>query len=83
MTPIERVHKAPRMGKRHRFPIVEFLVDERVARAIIPDAVDGSDFMDRIGLDAVSRSSELGTVRENPDGFRGSCCPVQTASTAR
>ncbi|MCX6376547.1 MAG: hypothetical protein NTU88_11035 [Armatimonadetes bacterium] len=68
MNSVERVHAALRLEQPDRVPVVEFLVDEKVARAIMPDMLDIYDFMDRIGLDAVGCGARFDKVRENPDG---------------
>ena len=53
MNSVERVHAALRLEQPHRVPVAEFIIDEKVARAIMPDMADIYDFMDRSGLDAV------------------------------
>jgi len=68
MNSVERVHAALRLEQPDRVPVVEFLVDERIARAIMPDMLDIYDFMDRIGLDAVGCGARFDKVGENPDG---------------
>jgi len=68
MNSAERVHAALRLEQPDRVPVVEFLIDEKVARAIMPDMRDIYDFMDRIGLDAVGCGARVETVKQNPDG---------------
>jgi len=68
MNSVERVHAALRLEQPDRVPIVEFIIDEGVARAIIPDILDSQDFMDRMGMDAVGCGAFFQTVREEPDG---------------
>lgn len=68
MTSAERVHAALRLEQPDRVPVVEFLVDEKVARALAPDMRDIYDFMDRIGLDAVGCGARFERTREYPDG---------------
>ncbi|HET6454830.1 MAG TPA: hypothetical protein VFI02_10530, partial [Armatimonadota bacterium] len=53
MNSVERVHATLRLEQPDRVPVAEFIIDEKVARAIMPDMADIYDFMDRIGLDAV------------------------------
>jgi len=53
MNSVERVHAALRLEQPDRVPVVEFIIDEKVARAILPDMRDVYDFMDRMDLDAV------------------------------
>lgn len=67
MNSVERVHCALKLGQPDRVPIVEFIIDEKVARAIMPDMEDIYDFMDRIGLDAVGTGAKWET-RQYPDG---------------
>jgi hypothetical protein len=54
MNSAERVNAALSLELPDRVPVAEFIVDERVARAIMPDMADIYDFMDRIGLDAIA-----------------------------
>lgn len=68
MNSVERVHAALRLEQPDRVPIVEFIVDEKVARAIMPDMRDVHDFMDRIGLDAVGTGARFDVVEECSDG---------------
>ncbi|MDI6829661.1 MAG: hypothetical protein QME62_14375, partial [Armatimonadota bacterium] len=68
MNSVERVHAALRLEQPDRVPVVEFIIDEKVARAIIPDIRDSQDFMDRMDMDAVGCGAFFRTVRENPDG---------------
>ena len=51
-----------------RVPIVEFVIDPRVAKAMVPDCLDVADCMDRIGLDAVCCGVNFDTVERKPDG---------------
>ncbi len=68
MNSVERVHAALRLEQPDRVPVVEFIIDEKVARAIMPDIRDSQDFMDRMDMDAVGCGAFFQTVRENPDG---------------
>lgn len=65
---VERVHAALRLEQPDRVPIMEFIIDEKVARAIMPDIADAQEFMDRMDLDAVGCGANWLTVRENTDG---------------
>ena len=67
MNCVERVHAALRLEQPDRVPIVEFLIDPKVAAAAVPGCRDGADCMDRLGMDAVACGA----------GFR------RTAETAR
>ena len=53
MNSVERVNAALRLEQPDRVPVAEFIIDEKIARAIMPDMADIYDFMDRIGLDTV------------------------------
>lgn len=68
MNSVERVRTALLLGQPDRVPIVEFLIDPSVYRAILPDACDQADFMDRMDLDAVACTPDWLRVKENPDG---------------
>lgn len=68
MNSVERVHAALRLEQPDRVPIVEFVVDEKVARAIMPDMRDVPDFVDRLDLDGIGTGARFDIVRENPDG---------------
>lgn len=68
MTSIERVRAALEKGKPDRVPILEFVVDIRVARAAMPDCRDAADFMDRAGFDGVCCGAQFAKTREFPDG---------------
>jgi uroporphyrinogen decarboxylase len=49
-------------------PVVEFVVDEKVARAALPDCIDVADCMDRLDMDGVGCGAFFAKVRDNPDG---------------
>lgn len=68
MNSVERVWAALRREQPDRVPLLEFVVDEKVARAIMPEAKDVPDFMDRLGLDGIGCGARFDVVRENPDG---------------
>jgi len=68
MDSVERVYTALRLEQPDRVPVVEFIIDEKVARAIIPDIRDSQDFMDRMDMDAVGCGALFRTVAENADG---------------
>jgi len=48
--------------------VMEFVIDEKVARAAVPDCVDVPDCMDRLGLDAIGCGSKFVRVQESDDG---------------
>lgn len=68
MNSADRVRTALQRGQPDRVPVVEFLIDPAVYRAILPDAQDQADFTDRMDMDAVACSPDWLRVRENPDG---------------
>jgi uroporphyrinogen decarboxylase len=65
---VERVHTALRNQQPDRVPVVEFLIDEAVARAAAPDCRDVADAMDRLGFDAVGCGARFERIEERPDG---------------
>lgn len=54
MTSQERVLAAIRRQPVDRVPIVEFLIDPRVAAKAVPGCLDPADCMDKLGMDAVA-----------------------------
>jgi len=68
MTSVERVRTALKKQKPDRVPVLEFVVDFRVARAAMPDCRDAADFMDRAGFDGVCCGAQFAKTRELPDG---------------
>lgn len=68
MNSTERVHAALRLEQPDRVPVVEFVVDDRVARGAVPGCRDVADCMDRLGMDSVGCGARFEKVRENPDG---------------
>ncbi len=67
MNSLERVRTALHLGQPDRVPVIEFLIDPAVYRAILPDARDQADFMDRMDMDAVACTPDWLKVREGPD----------------
>ncbi|MBT4503393.1 MAG: hypothetical protein HOC74_37025 [Gemmatimonadetes bacterium] len=61
----ERVIAALRRQQPDRVPIVEFVIDEGVRRALFPDAVEIGAFCEAIGLDAVGCGLQF---RQRPEG---------------
>jgi len=47
MNSVERVHSALKLGQPDRVPVLEFVVDEKVARAIAPAATVAQDLFRR------------------------------------
>lgn len=68
MTSTERVRIALQKRKPDRVPILEFVVDIGVARAVIPDCRDAADFMNCAGFDGVCCGAQFAKTREFPDG---------------
>jgi uroporphyrinogen decarboxylase len=68
MNSVERVHCALRGEQPDRVPVVEFVVDEKVARAAVPGCRDVADCMDQLGFDAVGCGARFATVLTHPDG---------------
>jgi uroporphyrinogen decarboxylase len=65
---VERVAAALRRERPDRVPVMEFVVDERVARAAVPGCRDAAECMDRLDMDAVACGAVFASVRENADG---------------
>lgn len=59
---------ALRRGQPDRVPVMEFLVDPHVARALFPDCLDSADCMDRLNLDVVGCGTKFLCVKKNDDG---------------
>lgn len=64
----DRVFTALRNEQPDRVPILEFLIDEKVARAAAPGCRDVADAMDRLGFDGVGCGACFQTVEARPDG---------------
>lgn len=68
MNSVERVQTALKRGRPDRVPVLEFVVDEKVARAAVPGCRDVADCLDRLDLDGVGCGARFETVRTAPDG---------------
>lgn len=64
MTSPERVLAAIRRQPVDRVPVVEFLIDPRVAAVAVPGCLDPADCMDRLGMDAVACGARFQQVEE-------------------
>ncbi len=64
-----RVHAALTGQPVDRVPIVEFVVDPKVAFALVPDARDVADACDRLGLDSIGTGATFHRVVERGDEF--------------
>ena len=69
MTSQERVQRALSADPPDRVPVVEFVVDPKVAFALVPDATDVPDACDQLGLDSVSSSAMFRTVEDGGDEY--------------
>jgi uroporphyrinogen decarboxylase len=69
MNSAERVFTALKRQQPDRVPIIESVIDEKVRRALFPQAVEMGAFSDAIGLDAVSAGMEFRRHGETPDSF--------------
>jgi len=68
MNSTERVHAALRLEQPDRVPVVEFVIDDKVARGAVPVCRDVADCMDRLDMDGVGCGARFEKVSENPDG---------------
>ena len=68
MNSAERVFTALRRQQPDRVPILEFVIDEKVARAAVPGCTDVADAMDRLNMDAVGCGASFARTQENADG---------------
>lgn len=68
MNSVERVHTALKLGQPDRVPVLEFVVDEKVARAAVPGCRDVADCMDRLDMDGVGCGAKFEVVSRNADG---------------
>ncbi len=68
MNSAERVHTALKLGQPDRVPVLEFVVDEKIARAAVPGCRDVADCMDRLDMDGVGCGAFFEKVRTDADG---------------
>ena len=68
MNSVERVHTALQLGQPDRVPVLEFVVDEKVARAAVPDCRDVADCLDQLDMDGVGCGAFFEQVSQHPDG---------------
>lgn len=68
MNSVERVHTALKLGQPDRVPILEFVVDEKVARAAVPGCRDMADAMDQLDMDGVGCGACFDIIQRNADG---------------
>ena len=70
MNSVDRVHAALRGQEPDRVPIVESVVDERVRRALFPEAWETGAFSEAIGLDAVGAGLNYRLFDETDTSYR-------------
>jgi uroporphyrinogen decarboxylase len=68
MNSVERVKTALRRGQPDRVPVLEFVIDERVAARAVPGCRDVADCMDRLDMDAVGCGASFPPVCHGDDG---------------
>jgi hypothetical protein len=68
MDSVERVQAALRGGQPDRVPEMEFLVDEKVARAAAPGCLNVAHATDRLDQDGVACGAWFQRTREHADG---------------
>jgi uroporphyrinogen decarboxylase len=68
MDSVERVKAALRRDQPDRVPVVEFVVDPKVARMAVPGCRDVADCMDRLDMDGVGCGAHFASIREEADG---------------
>lgn len=68
MTSVERVRTALQLGQPDRVPVLEFVVDAKVARAAVPGCRDVADCMDRLEMDGVGCGARFEVVKRHADG---------------
>lgn len=69
MNSAERVSIALKGQQPDRVPIIEAVIDERVRRALFPEAMEVGAFSEAIGLDAVSTGLEFRRSQETADSY--------------
>ena len=68
MNSVERVLTALQLEQPDRVPVIEFLVDEKIAQAAVPGCRDVADCMDRLDMDGVGCGTAFETSAVNRDG---------------
>ena len=68
MNSVERVAAALHRQEPDRVPVLEFVIDPRVAEAAVPGCADVADCMDRLGMDAVGTGVAYRPVERHGDG---------------
>jgi uroporphyrinogen decarboxylase len=68
MNSVDRVKTALKGQRPDRVPVLEFVVDPKVAAAAVPGCQDAVDCMDRLGMDGVACGAQFATVEKYSDG---------------
>ena len=68
MDSLSRVLTALRREQPDRVPIVEFVIDPKVAKAAVPGCTSTADCMDKLNMDAVSCGVQFTPVEHRQDG---------------
>jgi len=68
MNSVERVQAALSLQQPDRVPVLEFVVDEKVAHAAVPRCLDVADAMDQLGMDGVGCGAAFRRIAEHADG---------------
>ena len=68
MDSLSRVLTALRREQPDRVPIVEFVIDPKVAKAAVPHCTDVANCMDKLNMDAVSCGVQFAPVQHHQDG---------------
>jgi len=68
MDSVERVRTALKLGQPDRVPVLEFVVDDKVARAAVPGCLDVADCLDQLDMDGVSCGARFEVIQRNADG---------------
>ena len=69
MTSFERVQTALNRGEPDRVPVLEFVVDPKVARAIYPSGKDIGDLTEFLDLDGVGCGARFSRRSISPDRY--------------
>jgi uroporphyrinogen decarboxylase len=68
MNSYERIMAALELREPDRVPILEWIIDPKVIRALCPKACDQTDFEEMMDLDAVACRPHYSKISENADG---------------
>ena len=68
MNSVERVMTALDGGTPDRVPILEFIIDQKVWRALVPQAGDMAEAMDVLGFDGVGCGAQFDRIKAFDDG---------------